>query len=279
MQESAGTTGLVRPAHLIITRPEPEASLWAGALVAGGWPARALPLIEIAEPQEPAVREALNHWRRLWPSVDAVMFVSGAAVSHFFRTPASAALAGSATRFWAPGPATAAALRAVGIPGDRIDAPAEDAAQFDSENLWPQVAQQARPGVQVLIVRGASDGAPAQALVGSGRDWLIGQCEAAGARVQACVAYERRAPAWSAAQLALADAARGPRAVWLFSSSEALVHLHTLLPGAPWQGTAAVTTHPRIAEAARQAGFGPVITTRPGLPDVMRTLESLWSPA
>lgn len=269
----------MRRVQLVVTRPEPEASLWVGKLMAKGWTAQPIPLIEIGEPHEPPVLDALNDWRRRWPTMDAMMFVSGAAVSHFFSTTATAAVTGSRTRFWAPGPATADALRATGVPGDRIDAPARDAPQFDSEHLWPVVAAQARPGAQVLIVRGASEGALTQAQAGNGRDWLIGQCEAAGARVEACVAYERRPPVWTPAQRECASAALGPQFVWLFSSSEALSNLQCLLPGTLWQGTAALATHPRIAEAVRRAGFDPVIIARPGLADVMRALESAWSSA
>ncbi|MCU0763257.1 MAG: uroporphyrinogen-III synthase [Hydrogenophaga sp.] len=268
-----------RLSHLIVTRPEPEASQWAGALCRQGWPAAALPLIHIGEPASAAALQALIGWRQRLAELDAAMFVSGAAVAHFFAGVPSTDFTVSRTRFWAPGPATAAALRAAGVPADRVDAPPDEAPQFDSEHLWPIVAGQLRPGARVLIVRGASLDAPVQALAGNGREWLIAQCEAAGARVEACVAYERRPPLWSVEQTALARTARGTRAAWLFSSSEALQHLRQWSPQTDWHGTAALATHPRIAESARLAGFAPVVTTRPGLPDVMRALESTWSPA
>lgn len=279
MPGAAGAPLRARLSRLIVTRPEPEAGQWADALQARGWPASALPLIDIGEPRDAAALEALSHWRSRLAHVDAVMFVSGAAVAHFFSGRSPVVLAGVATRFWAPGPATAAALLAAGVPADCIDAPPAEAPQFDSEHLWPIVAPQLRPGTQVLIVRGASPDAPAQALAGSGREWLIERCKAAGARVDACVAYERRPPAWSTDQAALARAAAGPCALWLFSSSEALLHLQCLMPRTDWHGTPAMATHPRIANAAREAGFSPVATIRPGLPDVVRALESNWSPA
>lgn len=274
-----------RLSRLIVTRPAPEAQIWADALCQHAWPAHALPLIEIAEPGDAATLKGLQDWRQQVFQVDAAMFVSGAAVTHFFAGMApnhvASALAAvqASTRFWAPGPATATALQGAGVPVDRIDAPAQDAPQFDSETLWPIVAPQLHAGARVLIVRGTSSGASVDIVAGTGRDWLIRQCLAAGARVDACVAYERRAPVWSTGQQALARSAVGPDAAWLFSSSEALAHLQTLMPQASWHDTFALTTHPRIAQSAHAAGFGQVVTSRPALRDVMLALESTWSHA
>lgn len=272
--------------RLIVTRPASEASVWVEALRAQGWPAQALPLIEITEPHDPAQLATLAHWRAHWFEADAIMFVSAAAVGHFW-SPAMPVRAPDAvhTRFWAPGPGTARvlaqALAPLGLGAAQIDAPPVDAAQFDSEALWPVVAPQLRAGSFVLIVRGASSDAPvepgAAALAGNGRDWLIRRCEAAGARVEACVAYERHAPVWDRAQRAQVDAAGATGSVWLFSSSEALAHLQAVAPEHDWTGATALVTHPRIAAAARAAGFGRVTETRPALPDVLRTLESNWS--
>lgn len=263
--------------RLIVTRPEPEASQWAANLCDRGWPAFALPLIDIGEPVDQAALQDLQRWRDQLAGMDAAMFVSGAAVSHFFAGVPPALVAHSRTRFWAPGPGTAASLRAAGIPDDRIDAPPSGAAQFDSEHLWPIVSPQLRSGSRVLIVRGSTYHALPQALAGNGREWLIAQCEAAGARVDACVAYERRPPRWSPDQWEAGRTATGTEMAWLFSSSEALQNLETLLPNVDWRDTVALATHPRIAETAREAGFEPVLTTRPGLPDVVRALESTWS--
>jgi uroporphyrinogen-III synthase len=267
---------LPRPRRLVVTRPAAEADAWVKDLQARGHEALALPLIGIGPPVDAALQMALAHWRSHWSSQQALMFVSGAAVTHFFSTPPVAA-AGT-TRFWAPGPGTAAALLRCGLPAGRIDAPPADALQFDSEALWAVVASQVRPGWRILVVRGASPEAePAEAPAGQpgqGRYWLIRQCEATGATVQACVAYERRVPVWDAATRALALAAVRDGSVWLFSSSQALEHLLALLPGTDWSRTPALATHPRIAAAAQAAGFGSVRQTRPGLADAMRALES-----
>jgi len=275
---------------VIVTRPTAEAAHWVQALRVSGWQAEALPLIEITEPADPQAQTALAEHRRHWWQADALMFVSAAAVRHFFSrdvAPPPAQLPIN-TRFWAPGPGTARALAqslaGLGVSADRIDAPPADAAQFDSEHLWPVVAAQLHPGARVLLVRGHSPelgdgrGEPQDgALPGTGRDWLIQRCEAAGAQVEACVAYERRAPMLSATERALILNGRGAGQLWLFSSSEALTNLQALAPGLDWSAAAALATHPRIASAARAAGFGQVIESRPALPDVVSALESRQS--
>lgn len=267
---------------VLLTRPVHEAGAWLAALLAHGWPAESLPLLAIAPPRDSATLEALATWRRDWLDCDAVMFVSGAAVAHFLSGAIWPA-AGEDLRpqLWAPGPGTAqrlaSSLQAAGWQG-RIQAPAADAGQFDSEALWAVVAAQVRPGWRILWVRGAGDdrAAPSPgAWAGQGRDWLMRQCQQAGAQVEACVAYERGAPAWTPAQQARAQAAQTDGSLWLFSSSQGVAQLARLVPGADWSRARAVATHPRIAAAARAAGFGHVVEARPAPPDVTRALESV----
>lgn len=267
-----------RVARLLVTRPAAEAAQWVQVLKSHGWPAQALPLIDIGEPTSADVKAALKAWQQGWQRADALMFVSAAAVSHFFAGDAPARPAQPMnTRFWAPGPGTARqlaqALAGLGITPDHIDSPAEDAAQFDSEHLWPVVASQVRPGSRVLIVRGSSVQAAPGPVAGSGRDWLIGQCEAAGAQVDGCVAYERRPPALKEGDAQRMAEATQAGSVWLFSSSEAVAALRMLQPQAAWNAATALATHPRIAQTVRELGFGRVIESRPSLGDVLRTLE------
>jgi uroporphyrinogen-III synthase len=281
--------GAARMERVIVTRPAQDAAAWVVALQAEGWPAHALPLIEIGEPKDPETLAALQDWRRHWWQFDAVMFVSAAAVKHFFAGEFVPNPTGQAvrTRFWAPGPGTAQALTKAlaerGVGAQQVDSPPADAAQFDSEALWPVVASQMRPGCRVLIVRGQSD-APdpsdvgrAGLVAGSGRDWLIQQCVQAGAEVKGGVAYVRRPPVFSEADKRLALAASSPGNVWLLSSSEAVDHLRAIEPAPGWTGACALATHPRIAATAREAGFGQVVACRPAMADVLRTLESHWS--
>lgn len=248
----------------IVTRPEEEARSWVERLRAHGIEAAALPLIRIAgAPDLQALHDAwarLGQWR-------AAMFVSGNAVRHFFA--AAPAEAHFTIQAWAPGPGTAQALRDAGVEAARIHGPDGHAQQFDSQTLWDQVGAQVRPGDRVLIVRGANgDGAAA------GRDWLAQQVAAAGAATDAVSAYTRLPPAWGASEQRAAQAAATDGSVWLFSSSEAVANLRALVPSGQWSHARALATHPRIAQAATQAGFGQVIACRPAFDEVLASLQS-----
>jgi uroporphyrinogen-III synthase len=251
--------------RVIVTRPATEAAHWVSALAGHGIEAVALPLIDIGDgPQPQAVATA---WDRLGQCA-AVMFVSSNAVAHFLahRPPGAQ---WPDVRAWAPGPGTRAALVSQGVPAALVDAPAPGAAQFDSQALWQQVGPGVQPGDRVLVVRGA--GASGQ---GEGRDWLANQLEAAGATVETLAAYVRRVPVWQPADLALARQAAQDGSLWLFSSSQAIAHLQQLLNGQSWSAARALATHPRIADAARAAGFGVVRGSRPAIADVVASIES-----
>ena len=258
--------------RVLVTRPACEATSWVRQLAEHGIVAEALPLIDIVP--EPLAGALLQARQRLGEYAVA-MFVSGNAVAGFFESNRLAEHIGQApeaieTRAWSPGPGTTAALRAAGWPAARIDAPAQDAPQFDSESLWARVAPQARPGVRVLIVRGGgADGQPA------GRDWLAAQLAAAGARVQQVVAYRRAPPRLDDRAQARARAAATDGTLWLFSSSEAIANLCQCLPQADWGAARALVTHPRIGDAARAAGFGAVLPTHPTLDAVLASIKSL----
>ncbi|MCM2346135.1 MULTISPECIES: uroporphyrinogen-III synthase [Comamonadaceae] len=268
----------VASARIIVTRPAREAAHWVEQLGARGHAATALPLIAIGPCTDPAARTALAQARAHLDRYRAAMFVSGNAADYFFdqKEPlAPGAIAPSAitTRAWAPGPGTVQALVHAGVPRERIDSPAPDALQFDSEALWQRVAPQVRAGDRILIVRGCSEGsAPGP---GQGRDWLARQIEQAGATVDFVVAYTRGAPHLTPEQTALAHAAASDGSWWLLSSSEALTHLASAVPGLVLRAARALATHPRIAQSARAAGFGQVQECRPALDDVMASIESV----
>lgn len=247
----------------VLTRPEPESRAWAAELAAHGIETLVLPLIAIGPAPDPqAVRAA---WSQL-PDCQAALFVSANAVQGFF---AHGHAWPDGPRAWAPGPGTRDALRAAGVPAARIDAPAPDAEQFDSEALWREVSGQVQPGATVLLVRGAdATGRTA------GRDWLAEQVAARGGRTDSVAVYSRAAPRWSPAELAAARDAAADGSLWLFSSSEAVSHLRVLLPDQDWSAARALATHPRIARAAREAGFGTVDEARPALADVLASIES-----
>ncbi|MDP2818801.1 MAG: uroporphyrinogen-III synthase [Polaromonas sp.] len=266
------------PPRVIVTRPEREAARWVALLAQRGLPAEALPLIRIeALPVSPALQQA-------WRDIDryaALMFVSGNAVEAFFASNQASAHTGRAQaaidlianegpRYMAPGPGTVAALREAGISDSRIDAPALDAGQFDSEALWAVVAGRPWQGRRVLIVRGQGAGAE-MAGASNGRDWLARQLAAAGALPEFLAVYQRSAPLFTSQQRkTMADAA-ADGSVWLFSSSEAAGHL----PAQDWSQARAVATHPRIAVAVRAVGWGVVAESRPAVDDIVASIESM----
>jgi uroporphyrinogen-III synthase len=262
--------------RVIVTRPLRDAQAWVSDLSAADLHGVALPLIEIRPADDPAPLQ--RAWQQL-AGYAGVMFVSANAVDSFFASrPLSAISFGVEgaikTRAWATGPGTAAALARAGVAPQCVDAPAADAAQFDSEALWRLVGAGIKPAQRVLIVRG-SDGQSESAAQGVGRDWFAQRVGEAGAQVDYVVSYRRVRPHLDAAQLELARAAAVDGSVWLFSSSEALLNLLTSLPGQDWRAARAVATHARIAVAARQAGFGTVVESRPALADIKASIESI----
>ncbi|MFE1572842.1 uroporphyrinogen-III synthase [Comamonas odontotermitis] len=276
--------------RIIVTRPQPEADAWVSQLQAHGVPARALPLIEIGPATLPADQQAASEARAACQRggrYGAIMLVSGNAAQYFLDEKLALALSCQAptaikTRVWSPGPGTARAALAQGIPATLIDQPAPGAAQFDSESLWAQVSSQvpamAAAGLRVLVVRGASEGdggsGENSASGGTGRQWLATQLQAAGVGVDFVAVYERRMPQWTPEQMAHARTALTDGSIWLFSSSQAVMHLSNIFSPAELAAVSAITTHPRIAQAAQKAGFASVKPCRPTVADVIASLES-----
>lgn len=266
---------------LIVTRPAPDSQRWVHALQALGHRACALPLMDIGPSRSPqaqaALQAALADMAHNTACYRALMFVSANAVRYFFTHPLVQATAVTpatlAARCWSPGPGTTQALREAGVADAQIDAPAADAAQFESETLWAVVAPQVHCGDCVLIVRGAdglNNPEPAQ---GAGRAWLAAQLQARGARAVFAPVYERHAPAATPAWQDRLHRLHTQSAYWLFSSSECVQHLGTLAPTLTWQAHTALATHPRIAQQAQALGFGRVLTTRPALDDIHRFIQ------
>jgi uroporphyrinogen-III synthase len=264
--------------RVIVTRPAAQAGKWVTALRAGGLDALSLPLIEIAGP--PDTQAVVEVWQRV-QGFDALMFVSANAVEQFFALQPPGPTAQSQPRCFATGPGTVAALLRAGVPQQHIDAPDLAAAQFDSEALWQVVRPQVAPGWRVLIVRGNTSGQDegngdgAVAHPGVGRDWFAERLGEQQAVAEYVVSYARRAPQPSGNALALLQVASADGSVWLFSSSEAVANLRSLAPGQGWSQARAVATHPRIAEAARAAGFAVVCESRPAMADLIASIESL----
>ncbi len=248
--------------QLIVTRPAAQAADWVQALQALGQDAVALPLLDIAPAADPAPVQAA--WRAL-PGATLVMFVSANAVAQFFAQAPAGPAWPAGLRAGCTGPGTSAALRAAGVPGNSIVEP-PPGTSFDSESLWALLAHEDWAGRHVWVVRGED-----------GRDWLADTLRARGATVDFVAAYRRCAPVLdAAAQALLARALAAPAAhLWLFSSSEAAAHLRTLAPGADWSRSGALASHARIAQTARELGFGRVGLTAP-TPAAVAAAAAAW---
>ena len=264
--------------RVIVTRPAREANQWTAALSNAGYDAVALPLVEVAAAAEP---ESVLAAGKSLGAYDAAMFVSGNAVDHFFASnraiaPVFCAQAAIKTRALATGPGTVSALLRAGAEAAWIDAPGFDSPQFDSETLWAVMGANVHPGYKVLLVRGLGTVVPAASSgEGQGRDWFANQVLAAGGRVDYVVAYQRVAVRLQGDALARAHQAASDGSVWMFTSSEAIGNLVVSCAGQDWSLAKSVVTHPRIGDAARKAGFGLVIESRPSLGSVLASIESL----
>lgn len=272
---------------MLVTRPLGDAQAWCEQFQKGGYEVLQLPLIEIAPVAD--LQELQSAWLRI-ASFDAVMFVSGNAVIHFFAAKPAlvqfpAGQGRCVTRAWGTGPGTLRALLASGVNSDCIDTPDMSAAQFDSEALWGVLKTQVTATTRVLIVRGTTirpqdrlgDGCDASRLlvVAEGRDWLAQRLADCGCAVEIVVAYQRTSPTFTPAQESLAKRAAINGTVWVLSSSEAINNLVAAFPGHTWEKARAVATHMRIAQSARQAGFGVVCESRPSFDSVVASIESM----
>lgn len=259
--------------QVLVTRPLREAQKLVESLSALGFKALAMPLIAVAGPPEPQFLTQV--WDRLG-AFDAVMFVSGNAVEHFFAARPSAnhfftSQSPKALRAFVTGPGSQSALRRAGVAADCVDAPPAHEDQFDSEALWNIVQTQAKPGFRLLIVRGAESDDPTQ---GAGRDWLATRVVESGGEVEFVVAYQRQLPVWTAEQCRTAAQAASDGSIWLFSSSQAIRNLSALCPGQNWSQARAIVTHSRIAQTAVSVGFGDVLESRPSVAALVASIES-----
>lgn len=259
--------------RVLVTRPQREAQKLVDALASLGFVAMAMPLIAVIGPPEP--QALVQVWNRL-TGFDAVMFVSGNAVEHFFASRPDDSLfftsrSPKALRAFVTGPGSQSALRKAGVAAQWVDAPHAQEDQFDSEALWKVVQAQVKSGFRLLIVRGAESNDPAQS---AGRDWLASRVMEAGGEVEFVVAYQRQLPTWTAERGALAAQAASDGSIWLFSSSQAIRNLAALCPDQTWSQARAIVTHSRIAHTALALGFGDVLESRPSIPALVASIES-----
>ena len=240
-------------------------------LQAAGYEVLNWPLIDIAPAADPAlIFQALTDWQQY----QSVMFVSRNAVTHTFNA-GRPATGWGLTRCWATGPGTRQALLEAGVPAHLIDAPAANATQFDTEALWQVVHPQLLTDKPVLILRGSEADQDESAAQGVGRDWLMQQLSQAGVTVNTLAVYQRGCPQWTQERLEQAGLSASDGSVWVFSSSQAVINLQTLLPGQDWSATTAIATHERIGRAASLAGAGRVRLCKPSVEALLASLESL----
>jgi len=262
-------------------------------MVHAGFSVEHWPLIHIeAASFGEGLERAIGQWAR-WR---AVFFVSPQAVLYFFQHAqyARGALDLQQTRCWATGAGTREALLGQGVAADLIDTPNLNSGIWDSEHLWLEVQDQVRAHDQVLIVRGgevsgaslvqdsevhsaSEQGATHKDRTGAGREYLAEHLRRQGAQVNWAVAYLRRVPQWSSAQVALAKQALCDGSVWILTSSQAVRNMQDLLGNdvASWSQGRAIATHDRIAQALSRAGFGVVRESRPNIESLLGSLESM----
>jgi uroporphyrinogen-III synthase len=276
---------------VVLTRPQLESHTWIEQIRASGFSAVNWPLIDIVAHTE---QDTLDLLVSSLTQYKALMFVSSSAVEHFTdHNELKRMLISSDAACWATGPGTAQTLMRLGIKPARILTPSLNAKQFDSKHLWLEIKDTVRPKDQVLFVKGLDQEAELQSDISvtssqplqacqqaptpspSGSNWLIQQLQDAGLTVQSIHVYSRTPPVWSEEQKALAKEALKNQTVWIFSSSVAIQNLALLLPDQDWSSARAIATHDRIAEKAKQVGWGVVLTSRPTPNDVLTLLKSI----
>jgi uroporphyrinogen-III synthase len=233
-------------ASVIITRPSASAaSIRRRVRALGGTPI-GIPGSALEAVDDPArARRELRATR----DADVVVFVSPAAVRFAWKLLPGLRFART-TAVLAPGAGSARALRRRGV-AMAVHPPQRQ----DSEGLLalPQLARVRRRRVAII-------GAP------GGRDLLARELRARGAHLQPVEVYRRRAPRLSGRHFLRLERTPGPL-ISLFSSAEALGHLHALLPAPLFAHLAAsecIVSSERLAEVARTLGFARVhIATSP----------------
>ncbi|CAN7230148.1 fused uroporphyrinogen-III synthase HemD/membrane protein HemX [Caballeronia sp. LjRoot34] len=283
-----------RPA-VVVTRPLGQSAVLLPLLERAGFEPIEFPLIDIGPVADAApLHAALGELYAPAPLGFAlVVFVSPNAVDHAFAALSSAWPSQIPIGVVGPGSVAALARQGVAQPAYTIISPlispapgatATTAAltdpRYDSEALYAAIeAHFGSDGLKdkrVLIVRG--DG---------GREWLADALSAAGAKVEKVAAYRRIVPEpsmrdWERIHALLA----GVPHAWLLTSSEGVRNLEELarehltvdetltLKHAPL-----VSPHPRIAEAARQAGFDTITVSGAGDERIVQALTGIFAAA
>jgi len=219
---------------IVITRPSRQAAAFAQKVAALGASPIVFPAIVILPPVD---RASLDDVHARLREYDFAVFVSANAVE--YGAPIASHWPVSLVAF-APGPGTAEALAAAGIPDVRVPR-----TTLDSEGLLALRELTDVRGRRVIVFRG-----------NGGRDLLADTLRGRGARVDVVPCYRRAVPSSSTGGLVEALRERRAHAVTI-TSSEGVDNLWSVLGD---EGRRLIATlpvfapHPRIAERARALG-------------------------
>ncbi|MEO8537451.1 MAG: uroporphyrinogen-III synthase [Betaproteobacteria bacterium] len=225
---------------IVVTRPQRQAAVLAGKVASLGGVPIIWPAIVILPPPDV---EPLTRAHAMLAGYDIAIYVSANAVE--FGAPPRGTWPARVVAY-APGPGTAEALAAMGVPGACVPA-----TSFDSEGLLELAALADVSGKRVVIFRGEG-----------GREFLGNTLRARGAAVDHVPCYRRVAPTSGAG--GLVEAMREGRAHALtMTSSEGLDNLVAAIGPGGRDVLARLplfAAHPRIAERAREHGLRAVET-------------------
>ncbi|HEV7833992.1 MAG TPA: fused uroporphyrinogen-III synthase HemD/membrane protein HemX [Caballeronia sp.] len=275
---------------VVVTRPSGQSAALLALLARAGFESIEFPLIDIGPVADAApLHAALGELYAPAPLGFAlVVFVSPNAIDHAFAALNSAWPLHIPIGVVGPGSVAGLGRQGVTAPGHTIISPVADATvtetptdpRYDSEALYAAIEAHFGPdglkSKRVLIVRG--DG---------GREWLADALSAAGANVEKVAAYRRIVPEptmrdWERIHALLA----GEPHAWLLTSSEGVRNLEelarehlTLDETLTLKHAPLVSPHPRIAEAARTAGFDRITVSGAGDERIVQALGGVFGAA
>lgn len=231
---------------IVVTRPAGQADSLCVALAALGAEPLRFPLLTITPVADPTPLQAVA--RRL-ADFSLAFFVSPNAVNLALDVMLSVAPWPASLAVATVGKGSEAALAARGFA--TVISPQRG---FDSESVLslPTFQADAVAGKRVLILRG--DG---------GRELIGDTLRQRGACVEYLTCYHRGGPVDDPAPL-VACAHEGRVDALTLTSSEGVGHLAGLPGSEALSPVPVFVPHPRIAEAARRAGFSAVVETGPG---------------
>ncbi len=230
------TSGSLHGSGVLVTRPEHQAAELTQAIESAGGQAILFPVIAIA----PLDDSTINHCMAGLPVPDIIIFVSANAVSIGWRF-----VADFNVTLAAVGPATAAALSAIGQPPDITPKNG-----FDSEHLLAEDSLANVSGKNVWIIRGED-----------GRELLAATLRQRGASVSYLPVYERKLASFSATALAALEQDWQAGKIHLITamSVATLENLLQLLPHGCQTGLAdmpLVSPSKRVLQRAQELGVG-----------------------